>query len=74
MPVALGMALKDADYGAISLSRLFEESTGRKDEYSRQWIGAATATPDVAASLEIVAGVPVLIKLILSTKPAFRKV
>ena len=42
------------------MSRLFEESTGRKVEYSRQWIGAATATRDVAALLEIPAGVPVL--------------
>jgi DNA-binding GntR family transcriptional regulator len=60
LPVGRFPALKDADYGAISLSRLFEESTGRKVEYSRQWIGAATATPDVAALLEIPAGVPVL--------------
>ena len=60
LPVGRFPALKDADYGTISLSRLFEESTGRKVEYSRQWIGAATATPDVAALLEIPAGVPVL--------------
>ena len=56
LPVGRFPALKDADYGAISLSRLFEESTGRKVEYSRQWIGAATATPDVAALLEICRG------------------
>jgi GntR family transcriptional regulator len=60
LPVGRFPALKDADYGTISLSRLFEESTGRKVEYSRQWIGAASATPDVAALLEIPAGVPVL--------------
>jgi GntR family transcriptional regulator len=60
LPVGRFPALKDADYGAISLSELFEERTGRKVEYSRQWIGAATATPDVAALLEIPAGVPVL--------------
>ena len=53
-------ALGDADYRAISLSRLFEERTGRKVEHSRQWIWAATATSDVAGLLEIPAGVPVL--------------
>ena len=60
LPVGRFPALKSADYGAISLSRLFEESTGRKVEYSRQWIGAATATRDVAALLEMPAGVPML--------------
>ncbi len=60
LPVGRFPALEDADYGAISLSRLFEERTGRKVEHSRQWIGAATATPDVAGLLEIPAGVPVL--------------
>jgi DNA-binding GntR family transcriptional regulator len=60
LPVGRFPALEDADYGAISLSRLFEERTGRKVEHSRQWIGAATATPDVAGLLEIPARVPVL--------------
>src|SRR5918995_1017522 len=60
LPVGRFPALGDADYGAISLSRLFEERTGRKVEHSRQWIGAATATPDVAGLLEIPARVPVL--------------
>ena len=60
LPVGRFPALGDADYGAISLSRLFEERTGHKVEHSRQWIGAASATPDVAALLEIPAGVPVL--------------
>ena len=60
LPVTRFPALKDADYGSVSLSRLFEERTGRTIEHSRQWIGAATATPDMAALLEIPAGVPVL--------------
>jgi GntR family transcriptional regulator len=60
LPMGRFPVLKDADYGTISLSRLFEERTGRDFEYSRQWIGAATATPDVAALLKIPAGVPVL--------------
>lgn len=60
LPIGRFPALKDADYGSVSLSRLFEERTGRKIEHSRQWIGAATATKDVAALLEILAGVPVL--------------
>ena len=39
---------------------LVEERTGHKIEHPRQWIGAASAMPDVAALLEIPAGVPVL--------------
>lgn len=53
-------ALNDADYAAVSLSRLFEERTGRRVEHARQWIGAAAADADVAALLEIQPGVPVL--------------
>jgi GntR family transcriptional regulator len=60
LPVGRFPGLKDADYGAVSLSKLFEERTGRKVENARQWIGAATATSDVAALLEIPAGIPVL--------------
>jgi GntR family transcriptional regulator len=60
LPIGRFPALGDADYGTTSLSRLFEERTGHKVEHSRQWIGAASATPDVAALLEISAGVPVL--------------
>jgi DNA-binding GntR family transcriptional regulator len=60
LPVGRFPALENADYGTISLSNLFEERTGRKIEHSRQWIGAANATPDVAALLEVPAGVPVL--------------
>ncbi len=60
LPVTRFPALKDADYRAISLSRLFEERIGLKVEHSRQWIGAATAMSDVAGLLEIPAGVPVL--------------
>jgi GntR family transcriptional regulator len=60
LPVTRFPALKDADYGSVSLSRLFGERTGRMIEHSRQWIGAATATPDMAALLEIPVGVPVL--------------
>lgn len=60
LPVTRFPALRDADYGAISLSRLFEERTGRGIEHARQWIGAANAASDVAGLLEIPAGVPVL--------------
>jgi len=60
LPLTRFPALKDADYGSVSLSRLFEERTGRRVEHSRQWIGAATVTQDVAGLLEISTGVPVL--------------
>jgi GntR family transcriptional regulator len=60
LPIGRFPALKDADYGTASLTRLLEERTGRKVEHARQWIGAATAAEDVAALLEIPAGVPVL--------------
>ena len=60
LPVGRYPALRDADYGTVSLSKLFQERTGRNIESSRQWIGAATATSDVAALLEIPAGIPVL--------------
>jgi GntR family transcriptional regulator len=60
LPVGRFPALKDADYGTVSLSKLFEERIGRKVQNSRQWIGAATSTSDVAALLEIPAGIPVL--------------
>jgi GntR family transcriptional regulator len=60
LPVGRFPALRGADYGAVSLSRLFEEKTGRKVERARQWIGAATVTPDVADLLEITPGIPVL--------------
>lgn len=60
LPVTRFPELKDADYAAVSLTRLIEERTGQEIEHSRQWIGAATATSDVAGLLEIPAGVPVL--------------
>ena len=60
LPVGRFPALRDADYGTVSLSRLFEERTGRTIEHARQWIGADTAAPDVAELLEIPPGVPVL--------------
>ena len=60
LPVTRFPALGDADYGSVSLSRLFEERTGRSIERARQWIGADTAIPDVAGLLEISPGVPVL--------------
>ena len=60
LPIGRFPALKDADYGSVSLSRLFEERTGRKVEHARQWIGAASADADVAELLEIEPGVPVL--------------
>ena len=60
LPTSRFPALKDADYRTVSLGRLLEERTGRQIEHVRQWIGAATAVEDVAESLEIPAGVPVL--------------
>ncbi len=60
LPTARFPALRDADYAAVSLSRLFQERTGRRVERARQWIGAATAARDVAELLEIKPGVPVL--------------
>ena len=60
LPTARFPGLRDADYGTISLSRLFRERTGRRVERARQWIGAATADEDVAGLLEIEPGVPVL--------------
>ena len=60
LPTSRFPALKDADYGTVSLSRLLEERTGRQIEHARQWIGAATAAPEVAELLEIPVGVPVL--------------
>lgn len=60
LPMMRFPALRDADYGAVSLSRLFEETTGRKVEHARQWIGASSAAPDVAGLLEIAPGLPVL--------------
>lgn len=60
LPVTRFPALRDADYGSVSLSRLFEERTGRQIEHARQWIGAANAAPQVADLLEISPAVPVL--------------
>lgn len=60
LPITRFPALGNADYGIVSLSQLFEETTGRKIEYARQWIGAAAAVPEVARLLEIAPGVPVL--------------
>jgi GntR family transcriptional regulator len=60
LPVGRFPALKDADYGTVSLSKLFQERIGRGIQNSRQWIVAATAPSDVAALLEIPAGIPVL--------------
>ena len=60
LPVVRFPALRDADYGAVSLSRLFEENTGRGIERARQWIRASTADSRVADLLEIEPGTPVL--------------
>jgi GntR family transcriptional regulator, N-acetylglucosamine utilization regulator len=60
LPVGRFPALRGANYGTVSLSKLFQESIGRRIQNSRQWIGAATATSEVAALLEIPAGIPVL--------------
>ena len=60
LPIGRFPALRDADYGTVSLSRLLEERIGRRIEHARQWIGAAAAAPDVADLLETAPGVPVL--------------
>lgn len=60
LPLGRFPELKDADYGTVSLSKLFEEKTGQKVEHARQWMGAAAATPNVANLLEIAPGTPVL--------------
>ena len=60
LPAGRFPALRGANYGTVSLSKLFEERIGRRIQNSRQWIGAATATSEVAALLEIPAGIPVL--------------
>ena len=60
LPIGRFPALDDADYGSVSLSRLFEERTGLGIEHARQWIGAATADAAVAGLLEVQPGVPVL--------------
>ena len=60
LPVSRFPDLRDADYGAVSSSRLFEETVGLKVERAHQWIGAAAAPEDVAGLLEIGAGVPLL--------------
>ena len=60
LPIGRFPTLEAADYGSVSLSKLFEERTERKIEHARQWIGAATADDDVAELLEIPPGVPVL--------------
>ena len=60
LPVARFPELLDADYGTVSLSRLFEEVVGLKVERPHQWIGAAAASADVASLLEIDEGVPLL--------------
>lgn len=60
LPITRFPALRDADYRAVSLRRLLEETTGSKIERAHQWMGAAAAAGDVAETLEIEAGVPVL--------------
>ena len=60
LPVSRFPSLADADYKTVSLSALLQEMTARRIEHARQWIEAATATPDVAGLLEIDPGLPVL--------------
>ena len=60
LPITRFPALRDADYGAVSLRRLLEETTGSEMARAHQWMGAATAAKDVAEMLEIEPGVPVL--------------
>lgn len=60
LPAGRFPELKGADYSVVSLSKLFEETIGRKLDRAHQWIGAAAATADVAALLELEQGAPVL--------------
>lgn len=60
LPVGRFPALAEADYGSVSLQRLFEEVTGKKVEKARQWIEAAAVPEDVAGLLEVEAETPVL--------------
>ncbi len=60
LPVGRFPELKEADYSAVSLTELFEETTGQKVDRAHQWIGAAAATADVAALLELEQDAPVL--------------
>jgi GntR family transcriptional regulator len=53
-------ALKEADYGGVSLSRIFGEAVGTEVDRARQWIGATAAPKDVAVLLELEEGAPVL--------------
>lgn len=57
LPAGRFPELKGADYSVVSLSRLFEETIGRKLDRAHQWIGAAAATADL---LELEQGAPVL--------------
>lgn len=60
LPVGRFPALKEADYGDVSLSRLFREAVGAEVDLARQWIGATAAPKDVALLLELEEGAPVL--------------
>ena len=60
LPVGRFPALEEADYDAVSLSRLFREAVGTEVDRARQWIGADAAPGSVAALLELEEGAPVL--------------
>lgn len=60
LPIGRFPALKEADYGGVSLSRIFREAVGTEVDRARQWIGATAATEDVAVLLELEEGAPVL--------------
>ena len=60
LPIGRFPALKEADYGGVSLSSLFREAVGAEVDRARQWIGATAAPEDVAELLELEEGAPVL--------------
>jgi GntR family transcriptional regulator len=61
LPITRFPVLREADYSAVSLSRLFRETVGRGVERAQQWIQATIPAPDVAALLDVPAGTPVLL-------------
>jgi len=60
LPVTRFPALRGADYRAVSLKKLLEDTIGRRVVRAHQWIEAVTVGADVAELLEIRPGVPVL--------------
>ncbi len=60
LPVERFPALLDADYGAVSLHRLLEKTTGHRVSRAQQWIEASPVPAEAAELLEIEPGTPVL--------------